>query len=189
MQHFKGTATAVATLIVAACGAAPTNQPGEPGMQTGVDASNAPEASTPAPPRPVDIARQKATEAYVGMWRDMAAAATTSDWQSPTIARHATGDALGVITRSLRTDHTDGVVTRGEPVNHPHVSTVDSTETPALIMITDCGDSTHWLKYRLDGEPFDDTPGGRRSITAEVKLQSDGSWKVTRFAVQEVGTC
>ena len=35
----------------------------------------------------------------------------------------------------------------------------------------------------------DNVPGGRRSITAEVKKQPDGTWKVTRFAVEAVGSC
>ena len=44
------------------------------------------------------------------------------------------------------------------------------------------------LKYK-NGQLVNDTPGGRRSITAEVKKQQDGTWRVTRFAVEGVGSC
>ncbi|MBV9143683.1 MAG: hypothetical protein JO115_22660 [Pseudonocardiales bacterium] len=122
------------------------------------------------------------------MWQDMAAAATTSDWQSPRIRQHATGDALLVISKSLYTDHLNGVVTKGAPTDSPMASSVDSPSAPITVMISDCGDSSNWLKYR-NGQLFDDTPGGRRSITAEVKKQPGGSWKVTRFAVESLGSC
>lgn len=136
---------------------------------------------------PADAATKAAVAAYLGMWHDMATAATTSDWQSPQLGQHATGDALLVISKSLYTDHLNGVVTKGAPTNNPTVSSVNPPPNPTTIMLTDCGDSSNWLKYR-NSQLFD-TPGGRRSITAEVKKQPDGSWKATRFAVEALGSC
>ncbi|MCA1835838.1 MAG: hypothetical protein LC721_05750 [Actinobacteria bacterium] len=124
------------------------------------------------------------------MWRDFADTATTSDWRSPKLAQNATGDALLVLSRTMYADHYNGLVSRGQPVNNPRVSSVEPAEAPTTVMISDCGDDSHWLKYRADnGQLADDTPGGRRAITAEVKLARDGTWKVTRFAVEAVGTC
>jgi hypothetical protein len=123
------------------------------------------------------------------MWRDMAQAAKTSDWNSPQLAHNATGDALSVISRALYADHLNGLVTKGEPKNYPKASPATPTANPTTVMISDCGDSTHWLKYRKDnGKLADDKPGGRRAITAEVK-KLNGTWKVTRFAVEAVGSC
>lgn len=122
------------------------------------------------------------------MWRQMAKAGETADWQSPELAKYATGDALGVINRSLYTDHLNGVVSKGAPANNPQVSKVDPADNPTTVMISDCSDSSNWLKYK-DGQLVNDTPGGRRSITAEVKKQQDTTWRVTRFAVEGVGTC
>lgn len=119
----------------------------------------------------------------------MVKAGETSDWQSPELAKYATGDALGVITRSLYTDHLNGVVTKGAPVINPKVSSVDPQDNPTTVVISDCGDSTNSLKYKKDGQLLNDTPGGKRAITAEVKKQSDGSWRVTRFAVEGLGSC
>ena len=57
-------------------------------------------------------------------------------------------------------------------------------------MISDCSDASAWLKYRADtGKPADDEPGGKHLIRAEVRLAVDGSWRVTRFAVEGTGSC
>ncbi|WP_218929567.1 hypothetical protein [Streptomyces sp. Rer75] len=120
----------------------------------------------------------------------MAEAGTTSDWRSPRLSRYATGDALLTISRGMYADHLNGFVYKGRPKNYPKVTSMDPPADPNTVLISDCGDSTHWLKYRADsGKLVDHKPGGRRSITAEVKRQSDGEWKVTRFAVEEVGSC
>ncbi|MET8983195.1 hypothetical protein ABZX85_47255 [Streptomyces sp. NPDC004539] len=135
------------------------------------------------------VARERASAAYVGMWRDVAEVARTSDWKSPKLARYTTGDALSVISRSMYADHRNGLVTKGEPKNYPKVISAEPEENPREVLISDCGDSTNWLKYRRDsGELADDTPGGRRAITAEVK-KGAGGWKVARFAVEAVGSC
>ncbi|MFF1676123.1 hypothetical protein ACFVYG_08830 [Streptomyces sp. NPDC058256] len=126
----------------------------------------------------------------MAMWQDMAQAATTSNWKSPKLAAHATGDALSVMSRGLYADHLNGLVSKGVPKNHPKVTSVNPPTRPTTVMIEDCGDSTHWLQYRKDtGKLADDTAGGRRAITAEVKEQTDGAWKVTRFAVERLGSC
>ncbi|WP_410645341.1 hypothetical protein [Amycolatopsis sp. lyj-346] len=147
-------------------------------------------ASTSESPQPADIARQRATAAYLGMWQDMADAAVTSDWQSPKLAQNATADALSRISRGLYADHFNGLVTKGHPINHPTVESVEPAMAPTVVNLTDCGDDSQWLKYRADtGQLADDGPAGRRRIKAMVKKAVDGSWKVVDFAIQDVGTC
>lgn len=124
------------------------------------------------------------------MWQAMGQAAETSDWRSPALAEYATGDALSTLSRSLYADHVNKLVTRWRPANHPTVSSVEPPGNPRTVMLSDCGDSANWLKYRSGTDQLaDDTGGGRRSITAEVVTQPDGSWRVSRFSVQGVGTC
>jgi len=156
---------------------------------TGPTPSRRPTTASAPVSSPADTARSQATVAYVGMWRDMAEAAKTSDWKSPLLARYATGEALSVISRSVYADYRNGLVTRGAPRNHPTVISAEPSDSPTTVMVSDCGDSTNWLKYRKDtSELADDTPGGRRAITAEVKKYA-GGWKVSRFAVEAVGSC
>ena len=175
----------VVVLTLTACSSNPSPTPGG---TTGVATSSSPSSASPSPISPADSARQQATAAYTGMWRQMAKAGETADWQSPELAKYATGDALGVVNRSLYTDHLNGVVSKGAPANTPQVSKMDPADSPTTVMISDCSDSSNWLKYK-DGQLLNDTPGGRRSIAAEVKKQQDGTWRVTRFAVEGVGSC
>ncbi|HVV12102.1 hypothetical protein [Amycolatopsis sp.] len=174
-----------AALLVTACSTNSATGPSTAGPT--VSASETTSAA-PTTVSTADEARQQATAAYIGMWQAMAKAGVTSDWQSPDLAKYATGDALGVISRSLYTDHLNGVVTKGAPTNNPQVSSVDPSGDPTTVMISDCGDSTNSLKYK-DGHLLNDTPGGKRAITAEVKKQPDRAWRVTRFAVEGLGSC
>jgi hypothetical protein len=146
-------------------------------------------SSTPSPP-PAETAKQHATSAYLGMWDDFVAAAATSDWRSPKLGQYATGVALSTLSRGLYADHYNGLVSRGAPTHAAEVSSVDPPANPTTAVIADCSDSTNALKYRADnGQPANDGPGGRRSIHATVQKQSDGSWKVSDFGVQGIGTC
>ncbi|RSM35881.1 hypothetical protein DMA12_42570 [Amycolatopsis balhimycina DSM 5908] len=124
------------------------------------------------------------------MWQDFVAAGATSDWQSLKLGQYATGIALTNLSRGLYADHFNGLVTKGEPVLNPSVSSVDPPGAPKKIIVTDCGDSTHWLKYRADnGQLADNKPGGRQQINAIVEKQADGAWKVADYGVHDVGTC
>ena len=154
--------------------------------------------STPTAPPPQasptpsadELAGQEALEAYRGMWDDFVVAGTTSDWQSPDLGRHATGVALTNLSRGLYADSANGLVTRGEPVLSPEVSSVEPAGAPVRVVVTDCGDSTNWLKYREEDDSVaTEGPGGRRLINAVVERQSDGSWKVSDYGVQELGSC
>lgn len=177
-------AVAVLGLALSACSSIGSKAP--------VSSVSAPAAaaSTATTASPAGTARQRAVEAYLGMWKDVAAVATTSDWQSPRLAEHATGDALSVLSRQLYADHYNGLISKGSPSNSPVAQSVDSPYEPKTVMIRDCSDASTWLKYRADnGKPADDKPGGKHLIHAEVKLAVDGTWRVTRFAVEDTGSC
>ncbi|GGO54559.1 hypothetical protein GCM10012286_64610 [Streptomyces lasiicapitis] len=69
-----------------------------------------------------ETARKRATAAYLDLWRDTAEAAKTSDWKSPRLARHATGEALKAIMRGMYADHRNGLIAKGMPENAPKVT-------------------------------------------------------------------
>jgi hypothetical protein len=180
-----GFVTGMAAVALVACSAGTANGP----------VSGTRQPLTPAPAStavvPVaDRAEQEALAAYRGMWQDFAVAGITSDWRSPALGRYATGVALTNLSRGLYADHYNGLVTKGEPILHPRVLSVDPPQDPTRVVITDCGDSTHWLKYRTNsGRLVNDKPGGRSLINAIVDKQPDGSWKVSDYGVHEIGTC
>jgi hypothetical protein len=190
MQIFHSTATALVILIaVVACGPTDSGRPEQSGDPAGVASSALRDVPTPAP-NPVEVAGELAVDAYRGMWLSYAEAGTTSDWQSPKLGQFATGTALSTMTRGLYGARYKGVVSRGEPILSPSVSSAEPLDAPTKVLVTDCGDSTNWTRHYVDsGQPADDEPGGRRHINAVVEKQADGSWKVVEFGVQEVGTC
>lgn len=161
--------------------------------------ASAPSTAAPAPstavstspsPTDEDKAKQDALTAYRAMWEDFVQAGTTSDWQSPKLGDHATGLALTNLSRGLYADHYNGLVTKGQPILNPTVSSAEPPGDPVKIIVSDCGDSSNWLKYRADnGQLADDEPGGRHAINAIVEKQADGSWKVTDYGVHDAGTC
>ncbi|MGQ0575502.1 MAG: hypothetical protein ACT4RN_15045 [Pseudonocardia sp.] len=154
------------------------------------DAAASPVPESPGVDSDVDRASRDALATYEAMWQDFAEAGLTSDWQSPELGRHATGIALTNLSRGLYADNYNGLVTRGEPVLDPRVTSVEPVDDPTTVRVADCGDSSNWLKYRDDtGARADDNPGGRRMITAVVELQVDGSWKVSDYAVRDLGSC
>lgn len=179
-------------VVVGACSSDHSSAP-EP-VTTSTGPSAAPNVAvspspSPSPTSPAEIAGQRAVAAYVGLWQAMAKASHTSNWKSPDLARYASGLALQVASGSLYADHYNGLVSRGAPVLHPKVTSVSPPEAPTTVMVFDCADSTNWLQYRTNGTLVDDEPGGRRAVTSEVRLHQDGSWKVTRFAVEALGSC
>lgn len=175
-------ATILGVVAVTSCSGG-SNSSTPPGATSSSTATSV--ATLPAPPE------RKAVDAYLAMWREMAAAGETSNSEAPGLAEYATGDALVVIKNSLAEDDRKGLVTKGSPKSDPQVTNVDrSGGVVTVVKIRDCGDDSGWLKYRRGtNEPADGQGGGRRSILAEVKVQPDGSWRVTRFAVQGVGSC
>lgn len=174
---------ATLALGLTACSSGPTTNPAP-------STTAVPPAPSSTFASPGETAKQQAIAAYLGMWSDMVAAATTSDWQSPGLAHHTTAEALSKISRGLYADRYNGLVSKGRPVNSPTVESVEPATNPTTVGIVDCGDDSNWLKYRADnGQPANDGPGGRRHINAMTKKAVDGSWKVTDFAIQDPGTC
>jgi hypothetical protein len=188
-------AAAVITVVSGGCSSTADNGSEAASTTTSRSASASPSVTpspspSSTPSSAAEAARQKAIAAYLGMWQDFAEAGETSDWDSPRLGDHASGDALLTMSRALYADHYNGLVTKGTSTNNPTVSSATPAAAPKTVMISDCGDDSRALKYDAKtGKLANDAPGGKRAMVAEVKLHKDGSWRVTRFAVQGVGSC
>jgi len=180
-----------ALIMLAGCGGGSSGPPGP--TDTGLPGPTATRAAsaTPSPVPdldPAQAARQAALAAYRAMWDDWVAAAATSDFESTSLAHHASGSALDLITHSIFDDSRNKVVTKGRPVISPNATDVDSTAAPTRVKVVDCVDSTHWLNYKLNGQLQDTIPGGRSHTEALVVL-AGGTWRVSQLAIQDNGTC
>lgn len=178
-------AVGLALALSAGCSTGDTPAPGPSSAPSAL-----PTAAPTSTPSAADVAGGQALAAYQGMWADFVTAGATSDWQSPNLGHHATGVALTNLSRGLYADRVNGLVTRGEPLLSPTVSSAEPTADPTRVVVTDCGDSTRWLKHRVEDDAIVNAgSGGRRLINAVVERQSDGSWKVSDYGVQGVGSC
>ena len=122
------------------------------------------------------------------MWADWVNAGITSNYQSPLLPEHASGNALSVLVQGLAKNQQQGIVTKGEPVLNPQITSLSPPGSPTQATITDCLDDAHWLEYKTSGGLANATPGGLHATTAII-MNTGGSWKVTQLAVQSIGTC
>lgn len=119
------------------------------------------------------------------MWKDVAEAGTTDDYQAAYLGDYLSGPALLTITDNLSADKNQGIVGRGAPALHPVVTSA----TASTVAISDCLDDRTWIEVQASsGKPVNDIPGGFRATTATVTDQS-GTWKVTQINTGAEGTC
>lgn len=150
-----------------------------------------PSAPSPSPQDAATRAELAALEAYRGMWAafDQAGRAPQANPDDQRLAQYATGDALRVLVNGLASMRDDGLVADGDVVLSPVVIELSPTTAPTEARIEDCADTSNSSLIRADGSPHEDEPGGRRTVTAVVEDTGGGIWKVTNFAVRQVGTC
>ena len=132
---------------------------------------------------------QAALAAYRGMIADWAAAGLTSYYQDPALAHHMSGSALSQVTRHLAVEQSAGAVVLGSPVLSDiafgqEVPAGDPTE----IVINSCLDDSNWLEYTTGHLLYNKTPGGRHKTQALAE-ETSGTWKISQYVSDGVGTC
>lgn len=185
-MKIQPTVALVAATLVAVCtSACTTDDTTKPDVRVADSAK--PTTSSSAN---TDTAEHSALRAYEEMWKAFTDAATNGNGEARGLGEFATGTALATLSRSLKTDHRGGIVTKGEPTHAVRILSVEPAVNPIKVILADCSDSSKALKYRASTDQLvNDVPGGRRLINGIVERQSDGSWRVSDFGVQEVGSC
>jgi hypothetical protein len=182
-----GLLAVVTGTLLAACASGTGTATGTPSQTAPATASP---VSTPASPAtPAQAAGRLALAAYTGMWREMQSAGVTADWRDPRLASYASGEALQILVRGLRSDRRQGLVVKGMLVIHPHVISRKPAGDPDQVVIRDCSDDSHWLNYvAATGKLQNAVPGGHRLVEALV-TRAAGRWTVSRLVVHAEGTC
>jgi hypothetical protein len=122
--------------------------------------------------------------AYRAYWADVTAVGKTSNWQSPRLADHATGDALAQARATFHTLKARGLVALGTVDLRAKVLSVKATAAT----LYDCNSTSNFLAYDAKTGALRDKSSGRRNgKTVTLRLQ-DGAWKVANVAT-EVGRC
>lgn len=175
-----GPVLVTAALALGACGGGSANSSPTTGPSTTAQVSST--TSTEASLSDQVIA------AYRTMWADLVVAAATSDFQSPLLAQHATGDALTLLVQGLARDQLHGIVTRGVTSHHPTVTSLTPATDPTHAVVTDCFDDSRWIEYTTGGTRAKNNPGGKRATTADL-VKKGGTWKVSQLTIGATGTC
>ena len=170
-----------------ACSGDSSSEPAATGSPTS-PAASAPSSPTPVLD-PVGAAEDAALEAYRGMWDAYVEAISIPDPELPALARFAADDALTVLVDGLEQVERDGLAGRGDVVLDPEVTELSPPDAPTAAEILDCVDDSGTELFRVDGRPYEDTPGGLRRAEATVHSVGDSEWKVIGFALYGVGSC
>jgi hypothetical protein len=191
MRKINFSACVLAAAITAAALAGCTNkQPPAPQPSTTATATGVPSMATATQPAPLtpETASQQAIAAYLGMQNAFQAASRAGDPSYPDLGKYGTGDALALYTDALNRAKEQGLLGRGQALFYPKVTALAPPAAPTKVSIEDCMDTSATSRYKANGEPFNDSPGGRRLVFADVELR-DGVWKVFSLAVRSVGSC
>lgn len=134
-------------------------------------------------------AQRAAVAAWRAMWADDAGVVRTPDGNVAMLRRHATGRALALLRKGVRSDRRADVITEGHLVLHPRVAKLTPRRHARRVEIRDCVDDSHWLDYDARSRHRRRMgPSGRRRAEAVV-TQTHGGWKVSAFFVEKPGMC
>jgi hypothetical protein len=114
--------------------------------------------------------------AYRAYWADVVAVGKTADWQSPRLAKHATGQALEKVRTHFRTMKAAGLIDLGTVKLSPKVTTVRGRTA----VIEDCIDVSRFLLHDAKTRQPRERPDPRPDDgVATLTLTADG-WKVSK---------
>jgi hypothetical protein len=135
------------------------------------------------------VGAPSAMQAYRNLWKAYVAASRIPDPAYPALTHYADGDALEVFVNGLRMMRRNGLVGRGDVALHPRVTAVRYDARPPTVHIEDCADTGASRLVRRHGSSYEDTPGGRQAVNAVASRIQLGAWRITSFALFEVGSC
>jgi hypothetical protein len=173
---------AVLTLVLAACS-------GNSDATDAAATSTTGQAATTTSTSTATTATTKDTEtavlaAYRAFWADVVAAGKTADWQSPRLARHATGKVLARVRGQFRALDSQGFVALGTIKVSPRIVRLAGKKAT----VQDCVDTSRFRRYDPKNKRWLDQlggqPDGQRST---LTLDGQRNWKVAESVV--AGKC
>jgi len=145
--------------------------------------------TTTAEPATTSTAATDAREAavlasYRAFWDDMIAVGATTNWRSPRMDDHATGNALAQAQATYRLLHRRGLVARGTVKVRPEVLSIRGDKAT----VYDCNSTSNFLAYDARTGELRDRSSGRSDGMTVTLLRRNGTWKVAD-STTEVGKC
>jgi hypothetical protein len=183
----------VAVMMVAACAAfglvacSPAG-PATPAIERArvLPARTSPTVDAPA----ANAAKAAALRAYNGYLNAYVTASHTADWSDKSIDTYA-ADPLRQQAQVALHDLLDAHhVMKGQPSSHPVVAAINTSASPATVLLADCVDMTHWIEVQKStGKPVSAGPGGREAVSVVVVEYPGYGWLVQQSKQTKVSTC
>ncbi|MCP2325165.1 hypothetical protein HDA40_003672 [Hamadaea flava] len=188
VTHTGLTAAVAFGMLLAGCTHEDKTPTTTPTSAPPASASASPWAPTSAAAETPDQAKQHAIDAYLAFQNAFEKASAAGDPNYPDLAKYGTGAALTLYTNGLKSAKSQGLLGRGQTVFHPKIASLSPPAAPTKASVQDCMDTSRTSRYKADGSPYKDTPGGLRLTLADVE-RINGNWMVTSVAIREVGSC
>jgi hypothetical protein len=135
-------------------------------------------------------AKAGALTAYNGYLAAYVTAARTADWNAKSIDKYA-ADPLRQQAKVALHDLLDAHhVMKGQPSSHPVVTALNTSASPATVLLADCVDMTHWIEvHKVTGKPVSAGSGGHEAVSVVVVDYPDQGWLVQQSKQSKVPTC
>lgn len=127
---------------------------------------------------------------YRAFWDAQLKVYTTGTMKDSGIEKVGTDKAYAKVqaTRIYYVDN--GFVMTGAPGLSPKVSRVDMAATPPSATITDCIDSTNYIKVeKKSGKPVETLDKNRRHVATYTALKIGGAWQIRDFDISRDQLC
>lgn len=188
-----GGSVRVAVMMVAACAgfglvACSPAGPATPAIQRApvLPAQTAPTVDSSA----ANAAKAAALSAYNGYLAAYVTASHTADWNAKSIDKY-TADPLRQQAKVALHDLLDAHhVMKGRPGSHPVVTALDTSASPATVLLADCIDMTNWTEVdKATGRRVSAGPGRREAVSAVVVEYPGHGWLVQQSKQAAVPRC
>jgi hypothetical protein len=172
----------VAILALAACSGDSDAKDASATSTTGQVTTTTPTST--ATTATTEAAETEVLAAYRAFWADVVAAGKTADWESPRLARHATGKVLARVRGQFRALDSQGFVALGTIKVSPRIIRLAAKQAT----VQDCVDTSRFRRYDPKNKRWLDQlggqPDGQRST---LTLDGQRNWKVAESVV--AGKC
>lgn len=137
-----------------------------------------------------NAAKAAALSAYNGYLSAYVTASHTADWNAKSIDKY-TADPLRqqakVALHGLLDAHH---VMKGQPTSHPVVTALNTSASPATVLLADCVDMAHWIEVqKATGKPVSAGPGGHEAVSVVVVEYPGDGWLVQQSRQSKVPSC
>ncbi len=137
-----------------------------------------------------DAAKAAALAAYNGYLAAYVTASHTADWNATSIDKYA-ADPLRQQAKVALHDLLDAHhVMKGQPSSHPVVTALNTSASPATVLLADCVDMTHWFEVqKATGKPVSAGSGGHEAVSVVVVDYPGHGWLVQQSKQAAVPRC